>query len=124
MAWPKGKPRGGDRFVASEKANKPETTVQSGDRPSENPGSIVAKIQFGTVRLDHEVERLGGSKGLAKSSSSQFDEKGGCTVELDTGTGLVTITHTLSGEQHIAPRERVLFFKPVTLKVEDKPATA
>lgn len=122
MAWPKGKPRGGDRFAVSEKTNKPETTVESGDRPSENnAGACVAKIQFDAVLLEFEIQRLGGSKGIASSNTARFSRSAGNTIELDTATGLVTIGHT-SGGVYVVPIQRVKTFEP--LPTEDKPATA
>ena len=101
MAWPKGRPR----------AAKPENPEN--DCPLENTGETVAtKIRFGSVHLVDEVDRLGGSKGLAKASTAYFGAQSGCVIELDVGTGLVHITHAESGAAIVVPRERVKRFEP------------
>lgn len=124
MGRPRGRPRKHDRFVAPEKGEKPETTNESGDRPSENPGESVAqsqKIQFAAVRLDFEPERLGDTKGLASSTTAYYTVRAGNTITLDTATGLVTISHSRDFACIVVPRERVRFFVPLA---EDKPTAA
>lgn len=105
MAWPRGKPR---KPVTIE-----DSPIANSDCPSENTGVEVAKLRFGAVHLDHEVDRLGGSKGLARASTSFFGANSGCTVELDPTTGLVSIVHTDTGASIVVPRERVKRFEPL-----------
>jgi hypothetical protein len=75
------------------------------------------KILFGGVHLDHEVDRLGGT-GLAAANTRYFRNAGHgpkpltYSIELDTDTGLVTITAGHGGAI-VVPRERVLRFEPL-----------
>jgi hypothetical protein len=81
----------------------------------------MAKLQFGGVHLDHEVDRLGG-QGMAYANTSYFRTSSvgqpngprpqGYTIELDTTAGLVTITAE-SGAAIVVPRERVKRFEPL-----------
>lgn len=87
----------------------------------------MAKIQFGGVHLDHEVDRLGG-QGFAYASTTFFRANPGAarpgeasanaaravnyTIELDTATGLVTVTAD-NGGAIVVPRERVKRFEPL-----------
>ncbi|AKU93383.1 hypothetical protein AKJ09_00047 [Labilithrix luteola] len=93
----------------SKPANKPAATVQPETLEAPTPST---KIPYGTVELDFSLRRLGGTQGLASTSTCQFAETAGYSVELDTVTGLVSIRHERSNEEHLVPRERVLFFKP------------
>ncbi len=88
----------------------------------------MAKLQFGGVHLDHEVDRLGGI-GLAYANTSYFRSGGfpsqpsgprsqSYVIELDTATGLVTVTAE-NGGAIVVPRERVKRFEPLPLKAED-----
>lgn len=79
----------------------------------------MAKILFDTVLLDFEVQRLGGQKGLATSNTTRFGSPNGCAVELETTTGLVTITHQTTKEAITVPRERVKLFEPLKPKPEE-----
>lgn len=77
----------------------------------------MAKILFGGCHLDHEVDRLGGV-GLAAANTSYFRNDGhgpkpvSYTIELDTDTGLVTITSGKGGSI-VVPLARVKRFEPL-----------
>ena len=78
------------------------------------------KLQFAAVELDYEVQRLGGSKGLATASTKFFssERQPELRIELEDVTGLVTITHSC-GEALVVPRERVRYFVPVKAKAAE-----
>jgi hypothetical protein len=87
----------------------------------------MAKILFGAVYLDHEIDRLGG-QGFAYANTTHFRARGAAsrpgeaqanaskapnyTLEFDTASGLLTITAE-SGASVIVPRERVKRFEPL-----------
>ena len=72
----------------------------------------MAKIQFDAVLLEFEIQRMGGSKGLASSNTSRFSRAAGNSIELDTDTGLVRIDHS-NGGVYVVPIQRVKTFEPL-----------
>jgi hypothetical protein len=72
----------------------------------------MAKILFDAVHVDHEVPKLGGHMGHAYAHTSYFGSAGHYRVELDTGAGLVFISHEKGGAI-VVPRERVKRFEPL-----------
>ena len=69
------------------------------------------RIQFQSVLLEREITRLGACKGLASSSTARFSVEAGNTIELDTATQLVRISHDKSGAAVKVPVCRVLQFE-------------
>lgn len=89
----------------------------------------MAKIHFGGVHLLDDVDRMGGV-GMAYANTSYFRAGGfpaqpsgpksqSYVIELDTATGLVTVTAE-NGGAIVVPRERVKRFEPLPApKAED-----
>lgn len=81
---------------------------------------LAAKILFDAVHLDHPVDRMGGV-GMAYANTEFFSRtKGGYTIELDTGTNLVTVRNKENTAAIVVPIHRVKRFEPI--RDEPKPA--